>query len=55
MRPMSFDFHQLTPEGPRPPVATLPWTHRPLIPDQEALRASAHSLCRLLTYLIIYY
>jgi hypothetical protein len=37
--------HQLTPEGPRPPVATLPRTHGPLIPDREALRASAHSLC----------
>jgi hypothetical protein len=44
--------HQLTPEGPRPPVATSPRTHGPLIPDREALCASAHSLCRLPIYLI---
>ena len=36
--------HQLPPEGPRPPVATSPQTHGPLIPGREAL----------LTYIIIY-
>src|ERR1700761_3724065 len=43
-------------EGPRPPVATSPRTHGPLIPDRETLRASAHSLCRLPadSYFIIY-
>jgi hypothetical protein len=28
-------------------VTTLPRAHEPLIPDREALRASAHSLCSL--------
>jgi hypothetical protein len=42
-------------EGPRPPVATSPRTHGPLIPDRETLRASAHSLCRLPKYHISYY
>src|ERR1700761_6627252 len=42
-------------KGPRPPVATSPRTHGPLIPDRETLRASAHSLCRLPKYHISYY
>ena len=42
-------------EGPRPPVATSPRTHGPLIPDRETLHASAHSLCRLPKYHISYY
>ena len=56
MRPVCSGPHQLTPEGSRPPVATSPRTHGPLIPDREALRASAHSLCRLPadSYFIVY-
>jgi hypothetical protein len=45
---MYLDSHQLTPVGSHPPVATSPRAHEPLIPDREALRASAHSLGSLL-------
>jgi hypothetical protein len=47
MRPMSPGLHCLTPAWPHPPVATLPQTHGPLIPDQEVLRTSAYSLCQV--------
>jgi hypothetical protein len=38
-RPKSSGPHRLAPDAP---VATLPRTHGPLIPDQEALCAFAH-------------
>jgi hypothetical protein len=49
---MYSDSHQLAPEGSRPPVATSPRAHEPLIPDREALR-----LCSilLLILLVLYY
>jgi hypothetical protein len=47
MRPMSPGLHCLAREWPRPPVATSPRTHGPLIPAREELRASAHFLCQL--------
>ena len=57
IKPVSSDSHQLTPKGPtRQLRPRLGLGHRPLIRDREALRASAHSLCRrLLLSLIIGY
>ena len=59
IKPVSSDSHQLTPKrqgSTRPSRPRLGFGHRPLIRDREALRASAHSLCRrLLLSLIIGY
>jgi hypothetical protein len=43
-RPKSSDPHRLAPDAP---VATLPRTHGPLIPDQQAQSAFAHSLMQV--------
>ena len=56
MRPVSSDSQQPTPKGPARPLRPR-LGHRTLIPDREALRASAHSLCRqlLLSLIADYY